>query len=331
MRFVLYNLDYPLGRAGFHLPDYIKQSKSIIALNKRMDGVAYKDHLSIFRFIAVHRGHRRDHLETYTKTLFGRWVQFYKELYRDVIEDTATFQGLPIDEIAHFEKCFEANVNIFQLRDDGVVLNVYKSMCRYKDTMHLNIFQHHLSYITNLPAYTQRYECGTCDRHFKDMRNIKKHQKMCTGQTKYVFRGGFYSNPKTAFDKLEEQGIIVSETNMVFKWFIVFDFEPMFSPRPWIEFRKITWKHKHVPISFSCSNFEGFTATHAIVDPDVERLVGKMVGYMTIICDKTYELVTEMFDDAFQQPEKNIQNPMRALNEDEDEYKLDAFLDDEDY
>ena len=152
------------------------------------------------------------------QTLFGRWVLLNKELYRDVIEDAATFQGLSIDQIAYFEKCFEVNVNIFQLRDDGVALSVYKSLCRHKDSMHLNMFGHHLSYITNLPAYTQKYVCGTCDRHFRRHGNMQRHQKICTGQTKYVFRGGFYSNPKTVFDRLEEQGIFITETDRLFQW-----------------------------------------------------------------------------------------------------------------
>ena len=279
VRFVLCNINYPLGHAGFQLPDYIKQSKSIIALNKRPNGVAYKDHLCIFRCLAVHRGHLRDHLETYAKTLFGRWVLFSKELYRDVIEDAATFQGLPIDQIAYFEKCFEVNVNIFQLRDDVVALSVYKSLCRHKDSMHLNMFGHHLSYITNLPAYAQKYACGTCDRHFKRHGNMQRHQKICTGQTKYVFRGGFYSNPKTVFDRLEEQGIIISETLRLFQWFIVYDFEAMLVPIRESNSEKLTWTQKHVPISVSiCSNVDGFTDPHCIVEPDVEKLVREMVS-----------------------------------------------------
>ena len=78
------------------------------------------------------------------------------------------YQGLPLDQIAYFEKCFEVNVNI---RDDGVALTVYKSRCHHKDTMNLNIYEHHLSYITNLPTYTQKYKCGSCDRHAIDISN----------------------------------------------------------------------------------------------------------------------------------------------------------------
>jgi hypothetical protein len=36
VRFVLYHFNYPLGHVGFQLPDYIKQSRSIVALEKRL-------------------------------------------------------------------------------------------------------------------------------------------------------------------------------------------------------------------------------------------------------------------------------------------------------
>jgi hypothetical protein len=108
---------------------------------------------------------------------------------------------------------------------------------------------------------------------------MQRHQKICTGQTKYVFRGGFYSNPKTVFDRLEEQGIIISETDRLFQWFIVYDFEAMLVPIRESNSEKLTWTQKHVPVSVSiCSNVDGFTDPHCIVEPDVEKLVREMVS-----------------------------------------------------
>jgi hypothetical protein len=59
---------------------------------------------------------------------------------------------------------------------------------------------------------------------------MKRRQLNCKGQTKYVFRCGFYSNPKTVFDRLEEQGINIPAVDRLFKWFIVYDFESMLVP-----------------------------------------------------------------------------------------------------
>ena len=188
------------------------------------------------------------------------------------------YQGLPLDQIAYFEKCFEVNVNIFQLRDDGVALTVYKSRCHHKDTMNLNIYEHHLSYITNLPTYTQKYKCGSCDRHFQYLRSMKRRQLNCKGQSTSS-AVGFIPIPKPY---LKEQGINISAVDRLFKWFIVYDFESMLVPIHESNSEKLTWIQEHVPISVSvCSNVDGYRHPHCIVQPEIELLVRDMVSYMT--------------------------------------------------
>ncbi|XP_071137847.1 uncharacterized protein [Mytilus edulis] len=326
VRFVFYYLNYPLGNA-VKLPDYILQSKSIVGLDKTRNGKhVYKDHLCAFRCLAVHHGHRTDQLETHTRALFQRWIQYAE----DKQLDSTNFQGLPLHQMAYFEHCFSINVNVYHLRDDDVALTVYKSRCHYPDSMHVNQYDHHLSYISNLSAYTQKYQCGTCDRHFKRVDSMKRHQLKCTGQTVYRFKGGFYSNPKTIFDKLEEHGIRVQDR--LYPWFVVYDFEAMLVSIQESNSDKLTWTQRHEPISVSvCSNVEGFTEPHCIVDPTAQSLVQHMVDYMTKIALISYKLAKEKFADAFDQLEADIENPYRALLEDDDEegYKLDAFLYDE--
>ena len=115
----------------------------------------------------------------------------------------------------------------FQLQEDQSALPVYKSRCHFKDTMHLNLFDKHLSYISNLNAYTQKYQCPSCQMHFKYVQSMKRHSLKCQGRTKHRFPGGFYSSPKSIFDKLEEYGIVVPAEERIFPWFLVFDFEEM--------------------------------------------------------------------------------------------------------
>lgn len=220
MRFCLYHLDYTLGR-GVKLPDHITNSRSIVSLDKDSRKRLYRDHLCAFRCLAVHLG--QDRLETHTKTLFPRWIDYQSA--KDIDPDPKSFRGVQLTDISDFEKIVDANVNIYQLRDDDVVLAIFKSICRYKDTLHLNLFENHLSYIKNLPGYTKKYQCATCDRHFPRLDSMKRHQKICKGQTKYRFPGGFYSTPRTIFDKLEQNGIVVPEEDRLFEWFLVYDFE----------------------------------------------------------------------------------------------------------
>jgi hypothetical protein len=149
-------------------------------------------------------------------------------------------------------------------------------------------------------------------------------------QTVYNFKGGFHSNPKTIFDKLEEQGIHVQDR--VYPWFVVCDFEAMLVPIKESNSAKLTWTQRHEPISVSvCSNVDGFTEPHCIVEPDVETPVRKMMEYMTRIALRSYELAQQTFADAFAQLNADINNPMRALleDDDDDDYKLNTFLDDD--
>jgi hypothetical protein len=162
------------------------------------------------------------------------------------------------------------------------------------------------------------------------MRNMKQHQLKCTGQSVYNFKGGFHNNPKTIFDKLEEHGIHVQDR--VYPWFVVYDFEAMLVPIKESNSAKLTWTQPHEPISVSvCSNVDGFTEPHCIVEPDVETLVRKMVEYMTSIALRSYELAQQKIADAFAQLDADINNPMRALleDDDDDDYKLNTFLDDD--
>lgn len=75
--------------------------------------------------------------------------------------------------------------------------------------MHLNLYEHHLSYISNFSTYARKFLCKTCRRHFKYLTNMKRHQRVCTGQTKRKFYRGFHYSPSTVFDKLEQFGVSV--------------------------------------------------------------------------------------------------------------------------
>ena len=211
VRFTLYSLDYPLGIASIQLPDHVKNSRSIIALDKTTGGKLYKDHVCAFRCLATYQGHHYERLEMHTKSLFAKWVEYmqHKCPENNISLDPKTFKGVELSQLVYFEKCFEININIFRLQDDQSALPVYKSQCRFKDTMHLNLFDKHLSYISNLNAYTQKYQCPSCQMHFRYVHNMRKHSRNCQGRTKHRFPGGFYSSPKT---------ILISWRNMAL-WF----------------------------------------------------------------------------------------------------------------
>ena len=118
-RFIVYSLDYPLGTVNLKLPDHVKNSKSIIALDKTSEGKFYKDHLCAFRCLGVHQGHQRDRLETHVKILFNKWAQYmqHKCPENNISLDPKTFKGVELSQLLYFEKCFQINVNVFRLQE----------------------------------------------------------------------------------------------------------------------------------------------------------------------------------------------------------------------
>jgi hypothetical protein len=169
-------------------------------------------------------------LETPTKVLFQQWRTYTAEQHPHIQpdEDPMAYDGLSLEQLPYFEKCFRLNGNVFHLNEDGAATAIYTSRCRFDETLNLNVHNKHLSYIYNLRAYAKKYQCRTYEMHFARLHNMQQHQRQCTGQTKMQFPGGFYSAPKTVFDKLEEHGIEVVER--IFPWFLVYDFEAYLMP-----------------------------------------------------------------------------------------------------
>nr|XP_022301117.1 uncharacterized protein LOC111109328 [Crassostrea virginica] len=311
--FSLYHLSYTLGSA-VHLPFFVTNSRSIVTLEKTRQGKPYDDNLCLFRCLATHY-HLRKKLQIKTRLYFEKWMAYLKKHDHVVGHDeNNVFSGVTLDQIPQFEKCFDINVNIFELTEKETALCIYKSRCQFNNSMHLNMYRHHLSYISNLQAYAKKYQCRTCERHFSCLWNMQRHQRNCSGKTVHQFPGGMYTSPKTIFEKLEEYDVHVLPEDRLFPWFLVYDFEALLVPVHGEKSEKLTWMAQHQPISVSvCSNVEGFETPHCIVDPHIDSLVQKMVEYMENIANRGEELARKKFDYVLKELEDMIKDPPTEL------------------
>ena len=135
--------NYPLG-LGL-LPDYIRSMKSIVGLDKDRRGCTYEDEKCIFRCLVYHRNPQ--HLQKLPSE-FEVLVEAMKTEY-------TSLHGNEVFELEHlpdFERLFQVNVNIYSINEDYIAYPVYKSMGHYQDTMYLNLFENHLSYVSNVSA-----------------------------------------------------------------------------------------------------------------------------------------------------------------------------------
>ena len=128
-------LQHPIGCVGLVIPAYVKNNKSIIALEKDYHGRPYVDNLCLFRCLGLHLGQD-------AKTLYAKYTD----------QPVDTFEGVTIDELHKVETLFEVNIIVYKLSDTSAHL-VRRSLGKYASTMFTNLHDTHFSFIRDLKSY----------------------------------------------------------------------------------------------------------------------------------------------------------------------------------
>ena len=135
----------PLG-GDLQLPDYIK-------FNRGLANVSGENDLCFFRCLAVFKGANPRRCETVCKELFSHFCSKYP---------VDVFPGIDFNDLPQIEDLFKINIVIYQL-DEDVAKLIQKSRELYDETMRLNLYQNHLSLITDFEKYCTVYQCSNCD------------------------------------------------------------------------------------------------------------------------------------------------------------------------
>jgi len=278
---------YTMGNAAL-LPNYLKYKKSIRSLERDNRGKLIKDKLCFFRCLAFHT-----HPFLYRKKRdeFERQVALFYTEYRSYTDNTSNtnFEGVTMKDLPSLENCFKININIFKLYKDSSCSAVYKSLSLFENTMNLNQYGNHLSYIADIHSYSQKFQCSYCSKLFRRKDALKRHENSCETKRRLRFVGFFFKPKLTIFEELEDYGIHVAQANRFFKDFIVFDLESMLSVVDERSTDKLLWTRRHNPISASiCSNHTDFQSPYCIVNENTNTLVNEMVWYMRIIRTAIY-------------------------------------------
>ena len=275
VRYFITSTHFPLGQEC-SLPQYISNQKSIVSLTRDGNCHKYHDNLCLFRCLTYHR-----HANLYkSPKQFEKQVQDYIQEFSEYCDNDLT-DGVDLNLLPEFEKCFNIDINVFCLHEDGTALPVFKSTGRFKNIMYLNLYQNHLSYIKDVKQYCKKYQCPACKKLFNRNGNCKQHMKTCNGATKYVFPGGYHQQANSIFDELEEVGIHVQHSDRFYNYFIVYDFESYLKKLDSDNNTNTVTTAEHIPISVSiCSNVPGYTTPHCIIQKESESLVKQMLEYM---------------------------------------------------
>ena len=275
---------HPIGCVGVILPDYVKNNKAIVGLAKDEHGAIYNDNLCLFRCLGLH---------------LGRDVTTLYEEYTD--QPVWKFEGVVIDELIKVESVFEVNIVVYNLREESAQL-VRRSLGKHDNTMYVNLYESHFSYIKDIRMYSHSYKCSKCENSlWKYPSLLKRHELTCEAGVRHVYNGGVYHPPPSVFERLDDEGIVVDEGLRYYPYRATFDFECFFTgDKLPADTDHVQWVARHVPLSVSvASNVPGHETPQCYVtDGDSDKLVGSMMSDLSAISDAAFDMLMPSYDNV---------------------------------
>ena len=282
-------VDHPIGCVGIVLPPHIKRNKSIIGLETDGNGRPYIDNLCLFRCLALHLGREA--------------AALYAE-YTDT--PVRHFAGVTLDELDKVETTFDVNVCVYKLVPTGNEKTkaeiVRRSLCSYAQTIYLNLYETHFSYIKDINTYCHSWRCRNCETSlWKSPYHLHRHESTCEAGVNRIYKGGVYQPPSSIFQRLDDEGITVPEALRFYPFRATFDFECFFDrDNVPADSDKVHWIARHVPLSVSlASNVPGLEPAQCYVtDGDSDKLVADMMSHLHAVSDAAFASLSPLYADV---------------------------------
>ena len=287
--------DHPIGCVGINLPDYVNNNKAIVGLEKdRYRKTTYNDNLCLFRCLALHLGREA--------------AALYAEYTDTPVHD---FAGVTLDDLSKIEATFDVNVCVYKLVPTGNEKTkaeiVRRSLCSYAQTIYLNLYETHFSYIKDIRMYSHSYKCSKCEQAlWKSPYHLHRHERTCTEGIKRVYKGGVYHPTPSIFQRLDDEGITVPEALRFYPFRATFDFECFFDrDNVPADSDKVHWIARHVPLSVSlASNVPGLEPAQCYVtDGDSDKLVADMMSHLHAVSDAAFESLKPSYESVLNELE----------------------------
>ena len=275
-------LQHPIGCVGVSLPTYLKRNKAIVALEKDHYSKPHLDNLCLFRCLSLHLD--RDAMDVY--------AEYTNQPAREC-------RGVTIDELYKVELVFRVNITVYDLGEASAKL-VHRSLGKYADTMFVNLYETHFSYIRDMKKFSHSYTCSKCGESlWKYPSWLKIHESTCEGGIRRIYKGGVYHPTPSVFQRLEDEGIHVVDVLRFYPYRATFDFECFFDgdnlPNTTDH---VEWVARHVPLSVSvASNVPGYEAPRCFVtDGDSNKLIAEMMSHLHAVSDAAFESLKPTYE-----------------------------------
>ena len=283
-------IHHPIGCVGVNLPDYVKHNKANVGLEKdHHHNAIYRDNLCLFRCLGLHLGREPAALlAEYTDT------------------SVCNFAGVPIQDLHKIEAKFEVSVCVYKLvetlEEKTMAEIVRGSLCSYAQTMYLNVYETHYSYIKDIHKYCHSWRCAKCQVSlWKTQKDLLRHERTCEAGVNQIYKGGVYRPPSSVFERLDDEGIVVDESLRYYPYRATFDFECYFTGDTLpADTDHVQWVARHIPLSVSvASNVPGYEDAQCyITDGDSDKLLGAMMSGLVATSDAAFASLLPSYQDV---------------------------------
>ena len=243
------------------------------------------------------------------------------------------FAGVTIEDVHKFETKFKTNVVIYQLvkTPDGktVAELIRRSPAQYPETMYVNLYETHFSYIRDMKKFSHSYRCSKCENSmWKRPAWLERHELRCEAGVRHIYNGGVYHPPPSIFERLDDEGVVVSDSLRFYPYRATFDFECFFTGDNLpADTNTLQWSARHIPLSVSvASNVPGHEDAQCYVtNGDSDKVVEEMMVHLTAISDTAYDSLSPSYAEVL----ADLDARKHAWDEEEEEEEAEEEAEEE--
>ena len=163
----------PMGYPDSALPELLLKNHSVNCLLSNKDKEPYKNHLCLFRTLAMYMNGHND-LDSHISRYFTEFIS--KSGY-----DLKIFCGVPVEDLL-VEEIVRRNVFIYDFdipEGEYVGELARRNIGRFVKTVKLLSFNNHIIHTNDIDSFFKRFRCPSCDTFFKRSEFLNKHLLRC--------------------------------------------------------------------------------------------------------------------------------------------------------
>ena len=170
----------PMGCPDSVLPEPLLRHTQVNCLLSNKDKEPYKDHLCLFRALAMYMNGHND-LDSHTS-------RYFKSVSKSGY-DRKRFRGVSVEDLPVVEEIVRRNIFIYDFdipEGEYVGELARRSIGRFDRTVKLLRFNNQIIHTNDIDSFFKCFRCPSCDTFFKRSDFLNKHLLRCKDPVKHI-------------------------------------------------------------------------------------------------------------------------------------------------